>query len=253
MPDRERAVSEVISFTLVFSLIAVTVGVVYVGGIGNLEDVRNDEQVDNAERAFDVLDDNLADIARHGAPNRGTELKLAGAQLSYGSVTELNVTTASGGSDEPYAVGLRPIVYESETGTRLIYEAGAIVREERGGGVVTSDPPILFGQDQTLIQYVQTRKIGESPASVGGQQTVLIRGSLAGRVVLAGRDGGVTATFNVTTDRPDLWESTLETKIEDAGVGARSDSCQIHGDTVVCKFDTDTLYVTVTRIDVSFS
>lgn len=257
----ERAVSEVVSFVLVFSLIAVTVGIVYVGGVANLETVRDSEQLDNAERAFDVFDDNVDDITSQGAPNRGTEMKLTDAQLFYGSVTELNVTTADGGSNEPYAVGLRPVIYQADGDTQLVYEAGAVFRTERDGGLLRSEPPVLFGQNRTLIQYVQTRKEADTPSSVGGDRTVLIRTAGAGQKVLAGRTTGThTVTYNVTTERTDLWESYLEAEIEDAGVALDSDTdgydadpCQIHDGTVVCKFETDRLYVTVTRLDVAFS
>ena len=68
-----RGVSEVISFVLVFSLIAATVALVYVSGIGGLESTRSSQRVTNAERAFDVLHDNIANIHRRCTPSRATE------------------------------------------------------------------------------------------------------------------------------------------------------------------------------------
>lgn len=251
---RERAVSEVISFTLVFSLIALTVGIVYVGGMSDLEQARNAEQIQNAERAFDVFDDNVDDIVQGNAPHRGTEIKLAGAQLTFGSATELNVSTATANSQEPYVANLRPVVYQSDGPTNLVYEAGAVIRTDRSGAVVNAQPPMTFDKDVTLLHFVQTRKLTESPLSVGGQETVLVRTAVDGRKILAGRTSGpYTVTFNVTTARTDVWESTLEDSIEAEGIGARPDPCQIEGDTVVCKFDTQELYVSVTRINVAFN
>lgn len=259
---RDRAVSEVVSFVLVFSLITVTVGVVYVAGGANLEQARAHERVQNAERAFDVFNDNVEDITAQNAPNRGTEIKLADAQLRFGSVTELNVTTAGGGSDEPYSVSLLPLVYQPEGETKLVYEAGMVLRSGRDESVRRTEPPVLFGPERTLIHYVQTRKVGDSPSSVAGDRTVLIRTAGGGKTVLAGRTNGpYTVTYNVTTNRTEAWESYLEAEITDAGVslpsgaagGYDTDPCQVHDGTVVCKFETERLYVAVTRMDVAFS
>lgn len=253
---RDRGVSEVLSFVLVFSLIALTVGVVYVGGMGNLEGARNAEELRNAERAFDVLDDNVDDIVQGEAPNRGTEIKLSGAQLTFGNVTELNVTTNKTAADQPYVANLRPIVYQSGGPTDIVYEAGATVRSDRGGAIMLEDPPVSFGEDLTLLQFVQTKKHEESPDSVGGENTVLVRTTADGRAVLGARPADSTpyeVTFNVTTDRPLVWADSLEERIQAKGVGARGDPCQVHGNTVECVFETERLYVSVTRINVELS
>ncbi|MFC7136780.1 hypothetical protein ACFQRB_10335 [Halobaculum litoreum] len=73
-----RAQSDAIGFVLVFSLIVLTVGTVYAAGYPALQDLRSDEQLENMERAFEVLDDNVDDMAREGAPSRATEIKLNG-------------------------------------------------------------------------------------------------------------------------------------------------------------------------------
>lgn len=258
---RDRAVSEVVSFVLVFSLIAVTVGVVYVAGGANLEQARTHERIQNAERAFDVFDDNVGDITSQSAPNRGTEIKLADARLYFGSVTELNVTTAGGGSDEPYSVSLLPVIYQPAGETKLIYEAGMVLRSDRDGSVRREEPPVLFGQERTLIHYVQTRKMGSSPASVAGDRTVLIRTAGGGKDLLAGRTNGpYVVWYNVTTTHTAAWESFLEGEISDAGVavatdpnGYDTDPCQVRGGTLTCKFETERLYVAVSRMDVAFS
>jgi len=58
-PFDRRAVSDVVGYVLVFSLVSLTVGVVSVAGVGALQDARDVEQANNAERAFDVLGDNV--------------------------------------------------------------------------------------------------------------------------------------------------------------------------------------------------
>ena len=58
----DRAVSDVLGYVLIFSLITSSVGVVYVAGYGSLDSLRNAERFNNAERAFDVLDSNLEEF-----------------------------------------------------------------------------------------------------------------------------------------------------------------------------------------------
>ena len=59
---RDRAVSDVVSYILVFALIISTVGIVSVSGISGLQDSRDGERVENAQRGFDLLADDVEDI-----------------------------------------------------------------------------------------------------------------------------------------------------------------------------------------------
>ena len=112
-----RGVSETIGFVLVFSLIVLTVGVVLTVGYGGLQDARDAERVNNAERAFDVLADNVEDITHRGAPSRGTEVRLAEASLGAGSPTYLNVTGVNDSGGRVFSTGnysTDTVVYEAE-------------------------------------------------------------------------------------------------------------------------------------------
>ncbi|MFC6988243.1 hypothetical protein ACFQJD_05030 [Haloplanus sp. GCM10025708] len=118
MPD--RAVSDVVGFVLVFSLIITSVGVVTVFGISTLEDARTDERINNAERAFDVLADNFDDIARGGAPSRATEIKLAETSLTLAETVDLSVNASD--EADPYPSEFRPIVFSAGSETDIVYE-----------------------------------------------------------------------------------------------------------------------------------
>jgi hypothetical protein len=270
-----RAVSDVVSFTLVFSLIAVTVGVVYVGGLAAVEDKRDAERFDNAVRAFDVLADNLADVHEDGAPSRATEVKLADSGLTYGEPTVVNVTVHNVGDDATQVVSIEPIRYRTNgRDGELVYEAGAVVRTENGGSVFARDPPLLFADDgsrkSALLPIVQTR--ATDTAGVGGEATILVRAELALRESLDVRTAPANVTqqvggedeYNVTlaieTDptRAQLWRDHLEAEIPDT-FEVHAQACQTldrDGDgaeeTVYCTIAVDELFVSASRIDVSF-
>lgn len=252
MTGDDRAVSEVLSFALVFSIIVTSVALTFVLGFPALEDERDAERVTNAERAYDILADNMADVYKRGAPSRATELKLSNAQLVLADEETVNVTVVNGSGTTVGAapVSYRPIVYQTDSAV-IAYENGAIVRaDESGGAVMKRDPEMLFTEERVVVPYVETRS--RSVQSVGSDSTVLVRGVESGREVLFERRGDppYTVTLNVSTPekRAVAWERYLESELD-----WETDPCTVHGGTTVsCEFTTDQVYVSVTRIDVDF-
>lgn len=282
---RDRGVSEVISFALVFSLIVATVALVYVAGIGGLEATRSGEQVNNAERAFDVLADNMQDIHREGAPSRATEIKLSDAQLEFGDSTRVNITIRNKAGDNVSVVEYDPIVYSADSGTDLIYANGALFREDRSGTVLNREPSFLLSYDEkrdrksVILPVIQTRTAG--PESTGGQRTVLVRTILATREVTIAEDDPSSASsnpdgdssneYNVTIrvqppeQRRGVWKDYLNGLVDEqpasANFNARggSNACELIDtdgdtidDTVECSLAAEDVYSTVTRIDVTY-
>lgn len=252
----DRAVSETVGFVLVFALITSTVGVVYVSGIGGLTDARDAEQVNNAERAFDVLADNMADVHRRNAPSRATEIKLAGAQLGYDEPTEMSVQVDG---RSPNTVTLSPIVYTAESGSEIVYEAGAVVRTDpNGGAVMKHEPNAVFrvddGERVAVLPLLRTNT--RDSGGVGGSTTVLVRGTHAISEVMTTRTSGghaVTVTVDTAPSRAPVWKRYFETELDEPEWNA---NCEIDGSddgTVECSFEVDRLYVTSTGIDVTIN
>lgn len=245
----DRAVSEALSFILVFSIVTLTVGIVYVGGFASLQDARDAERFENAERAFDVLADNLADTYRDGAPSRATELKLADASIGFGPETEVSVSVDG---DPPASVSLEPIVYDAGTGRTLAYENGAVVRSEGDTAFMLEEPELVFDADENVVvlPIVQTRPTGDT-SSLAGQSTVLVRTQLTRNELLSRYDSGshsVDLTVTTTPARADAWERYLSDE-----VSAMGGSCsQSPPGEVSCSFSADTVYVSAARLDVTF-
>ncbi|MFC7251039.1 hypothetical protein ACFQJ5_14480 [Halomicroarcula sp. GCM10025324] len=207
---RDRAVSEVLSFTLVFALVVTSVAIVSVSGLGSLQDARDAEQLENAERAFDVFADNLADLHRQGAPSRATEISLAQAQLA----TEDNVTMSveiEDGSASTFTQSweVRPLVYSGNQDRELVYEAGAVFRTNRDSGIVVREPPLAVNDDRVLFSIIGLNS--PQVQSLGGS-TVLVRTDhRAADVVYTNTTGGITR-FEVTVRSPrsTLWSDYFE-------------------------------------------
>ncbi|WP_336337248.1 DUF7289 family protein [Haloarcula brevis] len=210
----DRAVSEVLSFALVFSLIVASIILVSVSGLGALQNARDAEQMENAERAFDVLSDNIADLHKQGAPSRATEVSLGEASLRTGENTTISVQVHDGTA--PVDVGsweIRPIVYAGNQERELVYEAGAVFRTNRDSGVRQRSPPIVVSEERVLVTVVGTTASDQQ--SLGGS-TVLVRTNHRHSNVSFADTGGNVEHVNVSVDstpqREALWQSYFESE-----------------------------------------
>ena len=172
--DSERGVSETVSFVLVFALVVASVGTVYAVGVSELEATRDAERVENAQRAFDVLADNLDDLLE-GAPSRGTEVKLAEATLRSTDDARVNVTVDPNGSaPSSWESSLSPLVYDVQSGGQVRLSNGAVLRDSaRGTATVVRGPPLVIDDDRVLVTIVKQEHVGS--AAVGGDRTIRIR------------------------------------------------------------------------------
>lgn len=248
-----RGVSEVIGFVLVFSLVLGSITMVYVGGFSALGDTRDAERVNNAERAFDVLADNFQQLGRGEAPRRATEIKLSNAQLTLDQRYDFEVNV----SGNPTIASVRPMTYHSGTGTRIVYEHGAIIRVDDGGGaVMLREPDYLIGEERTVIRHLEVRG---GQQSMGGTVTVLIRGERVSRSLqfpVAGDSNVSSSDVNVTMgtapDRSTVWKEYFESTGQmDCEIQELPD--EEAREVVACDLTTDSLTVSRTQVDVEMT
>ena len=243
----DRGVSETLGFVFVFAIIVFSIGTVYAVGMEGLQDARDAERTNNAERAFDVFADNVGDVVTGDAPSRATEVKLADARVYVGDPVTVNVSgTSPTDPDFGFEYVVEPIVYDAGGDTRLVYAAGAVFRTEREGGVVVSEPPLILNSSRVVFSIPQTRSRSQS---IGGSTTILLRVQAADREVLLGRQrADYDVTVNVSSPRADLWRRTLSSRPDVTCPPVRNTptlaSCDVSS--------VDRVYVTVTRLDVEF-
>jgi hypothetical protein len=251
MFDDERAVSEIIGFVMIFALILGTVSMIYIAGLDGLGNTRDAERTQNAERAFDVLADNIQEIGRNEAPSRATEIKLADAQLRFDR--ERRQTIYEGGTADPSNTlasvnRSQAIVYDPGGDTEIVYEMGAVIRVDGDSSTMQRQPDFVFGKDHTVLRYLET--IGSG--SIGGQTTTLIQASETTTDLLYSEDATteITVRFRTHPNRVGAWERYLEAETPD-------DDCEtsISGDqaTIDCTYQTDSLHVAVTQVRISFT
>lgn len=152
----DRAVSEVIAFILVFSIVVGSVGLLYMGGFMAMNEFADGEQLRNSERAMDSLGENLNDISRtEGVKERAGELKLRDGVLSTGEEST-NITVEAGGSTQLDLDDqeLGALTYKLDS-NQISYEGGAVFSSnERGGNVLISKPQMLCERDTAIVSVV---------------------------------------------------------------------------------------------------
>lgn len=243
MPDGElagddRSVSEVVGYVIIFALVISVIGFITALGMPTLEGVQENEQAANAERAFDVVADNMGAVYERNAPSRATEIDLGDSEIYYGD----NVTMTVEAGFEEYEREFRPVILRVNDDTSLVYEGGAVFREERNGGFVLRDSPFLLSEDRVHVPIVKTT----APAieSAGGT-TILLRGKSANRSEIYSGSGDVT--IEIESPRYEIWEQHFEEHpgVEDPVVDEAEQSVEASIDGV------DTVLVTEQRIEVS--
>lgn len=246
----DRGVSEVLGFALVFATVVGMIGIVYATGLSGLEGAQEEEKFSNVERAFDVLADNVEDVHRGGAPSRATEIKLSGGSIGIAEPVTIRVRAekkTDPSVNATYEINPEPIAYEDDEGT-LLYTAGAVLRSESDGSAMLHEPNWVIGSERSVIPQVSTS--GSGADSIGGSGKVLVVTERRARSLQSPFDvgSGNTAVVNVTVESPraESWKRFLE----DEGLTA-VDADPNDGE-VTYQFETETLYVPRTSVDVSF-
>lgn len=242
----QRAVSEVLGQVLVFAIIAVSIGLIIATGFAGLEDTRDAEQYQNADRAFDVLADNMRTVFERETPSRATEIDLGDGRIQYGEEVSVNVSVEPENSETIHSnYTFRPIQYVVEPERSIVYEGGTVIRDDPRGGFVVRDPPFLVSDDQIHIPIIET--VPEAERSLSGT-TVLVRAESRVRTTRVQPEQAPfeELRIEITTPRAQQWESRLSTH--------EGMDCDLDSDTVVCSMDSvpDQIYVVRQRIRVSF-
>lgn len=229
-----RAVSEILGYSLVFTLVVTSVAIVSVGGLSSFQDAESFERENNAQKAFDILHNNLEDIYFQSAPSRGTEIDLGETSLAMGDPVTINVTVEeNSGGREVFQITTRPLVQNLDGESRLVYEAGAVFQTTRDGGIGRQAPPMTLRGDTA---YIIVPNVTQPNSRSVGSGTVLVRARSSGQTLEyqnTTQDAAVdNLILNITSPRAELWEAYLSER------GAFDGNCRLPAgtdDRVICE------------------
>ncbi|WP_136717836.1 DUF7289 family protein [Halorientalis salina] len=244
--EDERALSDVIGFVLTFSVIVASVAIVSTFGMQALEDIRGNEQENNAQRAFQVMAENFKEIERGRAPRRSSELK-----LNEGSLTVVNDSAFQvgvGGTGFNRTIYPQRIQYEHDN-TFIGYENGATLRGniQSGGSAMQYRPELVCTDNRAIVSFIELETSFDRSLSGG---TLRVTGDLQRSELIypEKRTGKPNATsgdqVNVTVDSTFArgWRNYLEDRDNWERANSRKWSCT----------DVDQVYIRKTVIRVTF-
>jgi hypothetical protein len=130
--SHDRGVSDLLAFTLTFSIIVTGIALVTLGGLGAFDAVQRGATTDVAETSMVGFAETADDHIRGDAPRRSTSMKLQGHGLSLRPST-LNVTVDGHTTN----ISTGALVRETDSGTDIVYTSGAVSRVQPEGLVVS--------------------------------------------------------------------------------------------------------------------
>ena len=134
-----RAVSEAISYVLVFGLITVGGTLVVLQGAPAIDSTQDSQIAENSQRAALLLQDRVDEMARQGAQRREFSVSLQDIRVGVGlpepTRIEINATNSSGDTVEVAKLESDPIYIETTGGDIdqvAAYENGAVLLGQKG-------------------------------------------------------------------------------------------------------------------------
>jgi hypothetical protein len=207
--DDERAVSDVLAFIIVFSIIITSVALVYSTGFSSIKDVRDGQQKANAERAMEAIGLSMADIVKGEATRRGGSLNLGGGQLRTDDSTTMRVivdgTTETPGGAGGTAVGAFEFYADD---TAVAYESGGVFRRDGSASVTVVEPTMTCNSETAVVSLVA---VTPPTGNVGATDNVEVSMSEQSTELLY--SGSVSSSVGIEvvgTDYPAAWERTLD-------------------------------------------
>ena len=250
----ERALSESIGFLFVFAAIVMMASIVYATGFADLQDTRDFEQANNAERAFGILASNMEDVSHGGAPSRATEVQLDDdAEMYTGDSVYADIYVVD--QDDPdnndsVHADIEPLVYESGD-HKIVYANGAIFRSSGDSETMVREPGFSISEDRVVLPMIRTYVPGDDRKIALGSDTVLVRGlnEHTHGIPYVAQPPADAESYDISivmhTERAELWESYFT---EQDGID--EDDCEVDDGVLECEL-TDVDQVQASSVSVS--
>lgn len=254
---RDRAISDVVSFVLTFSVIITSVGLVTVVGFAQLEAFEEDEQLQSAEVTFELFAQSFDEIEESDAEKRTEAIDLSGGSLLVdqpSSSATVTVSTGSGPVSESFE--LNALAYRLGD-TEIAYENGATLRgaQDWESGIINHEPGFVCTEETAVLSFVTVgmdRSIQRAGSGTLRVTATRENTSLLYPVETAGRNasGATGVTFEIDSPRATQWEQYFD-RADGWAITASS------GSTVEVTCDPgsgpSTVYVRRTVMNISFA
>jgi len=151
---RERGISDLVAFVLMFAIIIAGVGVVSLGAFDNLAEFSDREQIESGERGLSAAAAALDNLHRQNDTRRTFSLALGGGSVYLNESRIRLAVTGSSGFDETYLVNATEHRFDrSPEDVTVAYEGGAVFRSPGFGA--RYGPSIECSDDTAIVSLVR--------------------------------------------------------------------------------------------------
>jgi type II secretory pathway pseudopilin PulG len=215
----ESAVSEVIGFIMIFSIVILAISAIYAVGYPTIQSSKENAQFQNMEQSFMVLQSNINTVAFGQAPVRTLKTSLGGGSLTVypdAGWSKINISTTTGYSCK---VNIGAIEYE-KNGRSIAYEGGGVWEKYPAGSAITVSEPRIFVHGDNGNRTVSVSIINISSengiSSVGGEgaASVVVRFKRSSSPYINSTSSPYPVTITVTSDYADAWERYFNETID---------------------------------------
>lgn len=244
--DRDcRAMRNIVGFVLTFAVVISSAGVASTVGYDQLQGFSESEQLNNAERSLQIVEDNFESLQQGRATVRTSELDLADGSLTVRNESAMRVRIHGTNFNETVPVGALEYRYSD---TEIAFENGALFWTGEEGHTGLLRGPTMQCTERQAVVSVATLEPAESDHVAGS--TVEVTGVAETRELLfpvnrTGNDSvddAEKANLTIDSPRADGWEQHFS----EAGNWTAHDS---RPDTYLCD-SVEEVYVRQTVIEV---
>ena len=211
----EDAVSEMVDFSIILSIMLLATGIIVVAGVPLLENTQNMQHTENIRQGFEVLALNLNKVAQGNAPSQSVEMKMYGGSLSvagdnYISI-DLQVWNSSANDFENFAFGneIRKIENSFQDTTVSYENTGVWAKHSTGQSLMVSEPRFTYANNVLVIPIV---KIGGS-TSISGSGLVRVTADSERKTVEAYQNVS-QVNITVTSEYFEAWGRYLNESLQ---------------------------------------
>ncbi|MCQ6961717.1 DUF7289 family protein [Methanolobus chelungpuianus] len=212
----EDAVSEMVDFSIILSIMLLAIGVIVVTGAPMLENIQKAQQTENIRQGFEVLALNMNKVVQGNSPSQSIEMKMYGGSLSVAGDNFINVdlgvwNSSTNSVEMISAVGTRvKNVENSFQDTTICYEnTGVWAKYNNGRAVMVSEPRFTYENNALVIPVAKI----DGLTSLSGSG--LVRVTADGGTKRVERYENISrVNISVTSDYFEAWEKHLNESLK---------------------------------------
>jgi hypothetical protein len=213
----EDAVSEMVDFSIILSIMLLATGIIVVAGVPLLENTQNMQHTENIRQGFEVLALNLNKVVQGNAPSQSVEMKMYGGSLSVTGDSymdiDLKVWNSSANAFETQSPGGKMkmrMIENSFQDTTISYEnTGLWAKYSTGQSVMVSEPRFTYANNVLVIPIA---KIGGS-TSISGSGLVRVTADSERKTVKA-YENVSQVNITVTSEYFEAWGRYLNESLQ---------------------------------------